>query len=90
MREITVNHCKQAVVRTDEVVPSSFDENRPARRPDARVDDTDVNCSFREVAPRLGHQECALCDFVRRHLMADVDNLRRRDIPDDSLITPAK
>ncbi len=69
-----VDVTKDSVVWTYEEAVTGSDNNRPARRTHARINDRNMDCSFRKRW--IGRDQCegGGLDVLRRYVVSDVDD----------------
>jgi len=78
MRHPGIDHSEHAVIRADEVLPSSLDHDRPARAANPWIDYRHMNGLRRKITMSLRQQEGCLRNFVGANIMRYVDDLGGR------------
>ena len=73
-----VDQGKHSVIRRHEMVPFARDQQRPAGRANARVDDDHVHRTGRKIGICLRNRQGSIEHIESLHRVADVDNFRLR------------
>ena len=82
-RQVSDNLPGKPVVRRQERVPRCAETCDPPLRPDARIDDGDMDGAASEPAIRQAQPQAADLRPVRRNVVADVDDIDTRRLPGD-------
>jgi hypothetical protein len=70
------NPTEDSVVRADEELFATFNQNRVPVRADSGIDNGDVNCAGRKVLVTSKESKCRSVDILRWNLVSYIDDLR--------------